>query len=132
MGRVGKAAQRDISNAYRYLIVDRLEEKDLDFIDYTEEGGCLYLGKDWKDGGHQTYVIGLSSKMVVFLKELIRYKFGVIDLKSGSWHYFIWSKNKPGIICTMYHKFNDNIEGDSRRFWRVIRLLAGNLRARDE
>ena len=102
MGRIGKTAQRDISNAYRYLIVDRFEEKDLDFIDYTEEGGCLYLGKDWKDGNHQTYVIGLSGKMVSFLKELIKYKFGTIDLTSGAWHYFVWSKDKPVIICNMY------------------------------
>lgn len=132
MGRVGKAAQRDISDAYRYLIVDKFDERDLDFIDYTEEGGCVYLGKDWENGSHQTYVVGLSSKMVGFLRELIKYKFGAIDLSSGRWHYFVWSKTKPNMICNMYHKFNDSIEGDSRRFWRVIRMLVENLRANDE
>jgi len=128
MGRVSKAAQRNISENYRYLISDNFEEKELDFIDYTEEGDCLYLGESWEGDSHQSYVIVLSNDKMIFLKELIKYKFGSIELASGSWHYFIWSSKKPKKNCRMFKEINSSIEGDSQRFWRTIRLLVSNLR----
>ena len=142
MGRVGKTAQRNISENYRYLIsgsgaiTSIFGERSLDCIDQAGGKECFYFGDDWQED-YQSYIVVLSHEMMIFLKELITYKFGATEIDRGAWYYFVWSIKKPigetfGVRYKALKSFDSSIREDSKRFWRTTKLMVDNLKKGEE
>lgn len=132
MGEGSTGTRRDLPQYYRWIIADAFEEQGSDLLSHTADLRCFYLAQDWHDERHQTYCVALNQEALDFVLELVTYKFGGVDFPTGQWYYFVWSRHKPDRLCSMMREFDGNIQADSRRFWRMTRLMTKNLRDRDD
>ena len=129
MGKGSRGTYKHIQQAYRYVVVDRYDESDSDVIDYTADGHCIYLAKNWNGSHHDMYTVLISKYRINFFKELLLYKLGgSLDLSDGMWYYFVWSRDNPEETHSVLQKFNGEARQDSQRFWRTMRMLYLNLR----